>query len=135
MIVVDTNLIAHLLLGGPGLEAARATLLRDPDWAAPLLWRSEFRSILTQYVRRRHLSVKDAIAVQKKAEELLSRREHLPASEGVLRLARESDCSTYDCEFVALAQLLGVPLVTSDSEILAAFPRIAVTPSAFSAAS
>ena len=135
MIVVDTNQVAYLLLGGSGVKAARAAFLRDPEWAAPLLWRSEFRSVLTQYVRRRELSLEDAVTAQKKAEQLLAGREHLVKSEGVLRLAERSRCSAYDCEFVALAQQLRVPLVTSDRQILAAFPGVAVAAAAFAAGS
>lgn len=45
----------------------------------------------------------------------------------VLELVRDSDCSAYDCEFVALAKTLGTKLVTLDSQILGAFPDSAVT--------
>lgn len=37
MIVVDTNVVAYLLLAGPQTEKAEALLLHDPDWAAPVL--------------------------------------------------------------------------------------------------
>ena len=47
------------------------------------------------------------------------------ASEQVLQLATSSGCSAYDCEFVAAAQQLGVPLVTEDRAILTAFPGLA----------
>ena len=47
------------------------------------------------------------------------------ASEQVLQLATSSGCSAYDCEFVAAAQQLGVPLVTEDRAILTAFPDLA----------
>jgi len=43
----------------------------------------------------------------------------------VLRLVSRSDCSAYDCEFVAAAQALGVGLVTMDGKLLKAFPKIA----------
>jgi len=49
----------------------------------------------------------------------------------VLELAVRSRCTAYDCEFVALAKQLGVPLVTSDRQVLAAFPETAVSPDAF----
>jgi predicted nucleic acid-binding protein len=48
-----------------------------------------------------------------------------------LQLAAESGCSAYDCEFVALARDLEVPLVTADRQLLAAFPSTAVSPEAF----
>lgn len=46
-------------------------------------------------------------------------------SERVLELASASRLSAYDCEFVAVAQDAGVPLVTADRRIVAAFPETA----------
>lgn len=131
MIVVDTNALAYLLIGGTGMAAARSVYLRDPVWHSPLLWRSEFRSVLAAYFRQRTLTIDDAIAVQRKAEELLAGREHVVPSDRVLRLVASSTCSAYDCEFVALAEQLTVPLVTSDRAVLKDFPAIAVSPSRF----
>ena len=131
MIVADTNLIAYLLLGGKTTPLAREVFQRDPNWAAPILWRSEFRNILTGYVRRGELNVKTAIVVQRKAEQLLEGREHLVASNRVLQLVKGSACSAYDCEFVALAERLRVPLVTSDKRVLKDFPEVAIAPAAF----
>lgn len=131
MIVVDTNLLAYLLLGGTGMTAARSVYLRDPVWHSPLLWRSEFRSVLAGYLRQRSLTINDAIKVQRKAEDLLAGREHVVESEQVLRLVALSRCSAYDCEFVALAEHLRVPLVTSDQTVLKDFPTIAISPPRF----
>ena len=44
----------------------------------------------------------------------------------VLDLAAASSCSAYDCEFVALAQDLGVRLVTVDKQVLKEFPTVAI---------
>lgn len=131
MIVVDTNQIAYLLIGGERTELARQVLLRDPEWVAPLLWRSEFRSILAGYLRRNELPLPDALKLQAKAEQLLAGREHLVRSDRVLRLAASSGCSAYDSEFVAVARQLRVPLVTWDKEVLAAFPTVAMTPKGY----
>jgi predicted nucleic acid-binding protein len=131
MIVVDTNIIAHLFLAGPHSAVAEQLLLKDHDWAAPLLWRSEFRNVLAGTIRRGHLTVAAAGEIMRGAEALLQRNEYAVTSDHVLRLVAESDCSAYDCELVALAEDLAVPLVTADSRILAGFPTIAVAPTAF----
>jgi predicted nucleic acid-binding protein len=53
-------------------------------------------------------------------------REYTVVTDQVLRLAAESGCSAYDCEFVTVAQDLHVPLVTADRHLLRAFPATAV---------
>jgi predicted nucleic acid-binding protein len=125
MIVVDSNILAYLYLPGEFTEAAEALLESDPDWAAPVLWRSEFRNILAGYVRRDSLSFDQALAIQEEAESLLAGAEYEVDSRSVMLLVKDSDCSAYDCEFVALARLLGTALVTMDGKLLRAFPEIA----------
>lgn len=127
MIVVDTNVVAYLYLPTEFTAHAEALLERDPDWAAPVLWRSEFRSILAGYMRRKSLTFEDARALQREAESLLAGNEYETDSQRVLELVRDTDCSAYDCEFAALAMRLGVKLVTMDSKLLKAFPRHAVS--------
>ena len=131
MIVVDTNVIAYLLIPGQHTAAARAALARDPAWAAPLLWRSELRNVLALYLRKGELSLRLATTVQDTAEELLRGREHHVASHDVLALARTSGRSAYDCEFIVTARHLNVKLVTSDRSLLASFPEDAVALTAF----
>lgn len=126
MIVVDTNVVAYLYLPGEHTETAESLLERDDDWAAPLLWRSEFRNILAGYMRRKMLTFEAARDLQLEAESLLAGAEHEVDSRRVLELVRDSDCSAYDCEFVALAMALGVKLVTMDARLLKAFPEHAV---------
>lgn len=126
MIVVDTNVLAYLYLPGAHTSAAEALLQAQPDWAAPVLWRSEFRNILAGYLRRKSLSFEQAAAVQAEAEALLAGHEFEVDSRSVLALVRDSDCSAYDCEFIALAQRLGTTLVTMDKKLLTAFPGCAM---------
>lgn len=126
MIVVDTNVIAYLLIPGQHTAAARAALSRDPEWAAPLLWRSELRNVLSLYLRKGELLLRQAAALQDAAEELLLGREHHVSSHEVLALAKSSGRSAYDCEFIVTARHLNVKLVTSDRPLLGSFPNDAI---------
>lgn len=130
MIVVDTNVVAYLYLPGDLTARAEALLESDSDWVAPLLWRSEFRNILAGYMRRKTITFEIARELQSEAESLLAGAEHEVDSRLVLELVRDSDCSAYDCEFVALAMSLGTKLVTADKKLLKAFPAHAVALSA-----
>ncbi|MBM4084995.1 MAG: type II toxin-antitoxin system VapC family toxin [Planctomycetes bacterium] len=131
MIVVDTNTIGYLYLASARSAQAEQALVKDPDWVAPLLWRSEFRNVLAHYIRRKLLALDEAERIADEAMGLMRGREHEVASSDVLRLVAGSKCSAYDCEFVALAQHLGVRLVTVDKEILDQFPEVAVSLEAF----
>lgn len=131
MIVADTNLIAYLHIPGERTAAAEEVLRLDPEWHAPLLWRSEFRSVLSAYLRREELAVADALELARIAEGLLAGREHLVSAADVLGLAASSGRSAYDCEFAAVARALDAPLVTSDRAVLDAFPDVAVAPEGF----
>ncbi|MEO5660220.1 MAG: type II toxin-antitoxin system VapC family toxin [Polaromonas sp.] len=122
MIVVDSNILAYLYLPGDFTEQAEKLLAQDPDWVAPVLWRSEFRNILAGFMRRGVLTFDQAYAIQCEAEALLNAREYEMSSYAVLELVRQSDCSAYDCEFVALAVKLGVQLATMDKKVLRNFP-------------
>lgn len=131
MIVVDTNIIAYLLIAGDDTPFAERVFVFDPEWAAPLLWRSEMRNVLSLYLRRSEMTTADAKRVMQRAELLVAENEYSVDSGRILELANASGCTAYDCEFIALAERLGVPLVTSDKKLLAAFPDIALPMSAF----
>jgi predicted nucleic acid-binding protein len=127
VIVVDSNILAYLYLPGEFTAAAEALLEQEPEWAAPPLWRSEFRNILAGYVRRKTLSFEQACSLQAEAEALMTGFEFEVHSRDVLGLVRDSECSAYDCEFVALAERLDAKLVTMDKKVLKAFPTRAVS--------
>ncbi len=130
MIVVDSNVLAYLYLPGEYTSAAEALLEQEPDWASPILWRSEFRNILAGYMRRKAISFEQANSLQREAESLLEGFEFEVDSQVVLELVRDSDCSAYDCEFIALAIKLDTKLVTMDKRLLRAFPKRAIALSA-----
>jgi len=109
LIVVDTNVLAFLLLPGPRTELAELLRSQHRHWAAPPLWRSEFRNVLTKQLRQDQLQLPNAKALMRRAERILSAHEEAVASEHLLQLGSRSSCSSYDCEVVAAAQQLGVP--------------------------
>jgi predicted nucleic acid-binding protein len=120
--VVDSNILAYLYLPGDRTAAAEALLEQNPEWAAPVLWRSEFRNILAGYLRRKTITFGQACSLQSEAESLLAGAEFEVDSSSVLELVRDSDCSAYDCEFIALAIKLNTKLVTMDKKLLREFP-------------
>ena len=127
MIVVDTNVIGYLLLSSEQSILAERALQKDSEWAAPILWRSEFRNVLTLYVRKNILKLEQAQQIMNSALELLKGREYVVPSYEVLRLASASNCSAYDCEFIATANDLKVPLVTVDKQLLREFSSMAMS--------
>ena len=131
MIVVDTDIIASLLMPGPQAEHAKKAYAADPEWVAPMLWRSEFRNILNTAVRQHGLPQSQAKELMEVATELMWNGEYEPRPDRILELAGESGCSAYECEFVALAAELGVPLVTADRRLSQAFAPTAVHLSEF----
>ncbi len=76
-------------------------------------------------LRRGDASFDAVLRIASDAEEQMVGHEFDVPSDAVLRLVQKSSCSADDCEFVALAEDLGVPLVTSDREILKSFPDVA----------
>lgn len=131
MIVVDTNVIASLWVPNDMDEMAYKILEKDADWIAPLLWRSEFRNVLAIYLRADILEFSIALQAIEEAEQLMGSKEFEVNSTQVLSLVSDSSCSSYDCEFVALADDLDVKLLTFDKKILKEFPEIGVSPEDF----
>jgi predicted nucleic acid-binding protein len=131
VIVADTNLIAYLHLPGNKNALADAVLLRDPDWCVPPLWRSEFRNILFAYIRTQGMDPALAETHWHNALTHLAPGQTEPEAARVLEKSRTTRLTAYDAEYVALAEQLNLPLVTSDKDILKSFPRIALTPEEF----
>jgi predicted nucleic acid-binding protein len=131
VIVVDTNLIAYLLIDGGQTEPAERVLQKDEVWVSPLLWRSELCNALIKCVRSGLFGLNAAFRIMTEAESLMAGNEYAVVSGDVLSLAASSACSAYDAEFVVLARELGVPLITSDKQLLENFPETAVSPARF----
>lgn len=128
MIVVDTDVISYfwLRMTVDRPAAARAVRERDAVWAVPRLWRSEFRSVLRGYMTRDLMTLDEAKQYADRAEQDLKGSEYEVPAKTVLRLVDATGHSAYDCEYVALAEHLGVPLVTGDQRLVDRFDDTAV---------
>jgi len=131
MIVVDTNVIGYLFLSSERSILSERALKKDSEWAAPIIWRSELRNVLVLYMRKNIFRLDHAQGIMNGALELMRGQEYEVSSYEVLRLASESKCSAYDCEFIAAANNLKVPLITVDNQLLQEFPAVAVSLTTF----
>jgi predicted nucleic acid-binding protein len=127
MIVVDVNTIAYYWIPGELTDLAVRAYERDPDWVSTTLWRSEFRNILAGYLRRKQLSDIQVAKCLEGAESQMAGKEYILPSSLIMDKVKKSQCSAYDCEYIALADDLNVKLITSDKQILAEFPKHAIS--------
>src|SRR5690625_7700151 len=83
-------------------------------------------SDLALYLRKNILELSTVLQSMQEAEQLMKSNAYEVNSTQVLRLVHNSGCSSYDCEFVALADDLDVQLVSFDRQICREFSEIAV---------
>ena len=131
MIVVDTNIISHFWLPSDHSQLCDQVFEQDPEWIAPVLWISEFRNVVSLYLRKQLIDLSKALQISEKAQELMKDRQFHVHSSQVLEFVNKSNCSSYDCEFVSLANDMSVPLITLDKQVLNTFPEIATHPTNF----
>jgi predicted nucleic acid-binding protein len=72
MIAVDTNIIGYLFLSSEQSLSAERALKKDSEWAAPVLWRSELRNVVTFYVRKNIIRFDQAQLIMNSAMELVN---------------------------------------------------------------
>ncbi len=134
MIVVDTNVMTSLVVGGEDGADSAALLKQDAEWAGPGILVSELRNVLLGFVRRGELTTEQAQDMCDDASLVLGGRIIGVSGSQVIDTALECDLSAYDAEFVVVARTLGVPLATSDRAILAGAPDVATDPRTLSTA-
>ena len=123
MVVVDTNVLAYLLIEGDRTVQAQALYARDPDWRSESFLLVEFSNMLATYVRSGRLAEGAARALLANAERTLTGTVNLPHSRA-LEVATEFAVSAYDARFLAAAQGLGTRLVTEDTKLRHAAPAL-----------
>jgi predicted nucleic acid-binding protein len=100
---------------------------RDPAWRLPPLWRSEFLNVLVNSVRAGIIGEEQSLKAWEVAISLFGRNEEEPHGPEVLRTALRHRISAYDAQYVALAERLGVILVTGDRRLREACPDLAMS--------
>jgi predicted nucleic acid-binding protein len=100
MIVADASLLAHLLIPSPESALAEDVYRKDSEWSAPVLWRSELRSVLLKHMRHSGMKIELATAVVEKALLVIRDRETPPPTPAVLEAAILFNVSAYDAEYL-----------------------------------
>lgn len=125
MIVVDTNVIAYLLILGSKTELAQATYRKDNDWLVPSLWRHEFLNVVSTFVRHGGGTEADGRLIWQEGLSLLAQREESVDFQDALALSIRYDISAYDAQFVSLAGARQLQLITEDRNLWQKFPHVA----------
>jgi predicted nucleic acid-binding protein len=125
MIVADTNVVASLLIHSDLSTKAEALRAKDHDWHVPSLFVHEWLNVVTLNVMTAKFERDEGLRVFRRGLAMVKVASSLPDPLRVLNLHLSSGCSSYDCQFVDLAQQLRVALYTSDREVLRSFPDVA----------
>jgi len=127
MIVVDANILVGFMCMPAHQPLAGRARTRDACWVLPPLWKHEFLNAIALLVRHRHFTAADAAAIWIEGSAAFEPNEHAPDLAAALHLALVHGITTYDAQYVVLAEMLNVPLLTEDRELLRKFPRRAVS--------
>lgn len=120
MIVLDASAAIELLLALPKANQVQERIERA-DWqiAAPQLLVVEVLQVLRRRVASGITELKDAVEAQKLLRDLdVNYCEHELLSARIWQL--RDNLTAYDASYVALAELLGVHIVTTDAKLAAA---------------
>jgi len=127
MIPVDANILAYFFIESPFTELARQVFAEDQEWVVPALWRHEFISILLKIARQGSQSEADLLTIWENANALVKGNEKEVDMRQAFHLAIQQRVSSYDAQYIALAQTLGIPLVTEDRKLRQAAPNLTVS--------
>lgn len=119
MLVVDSSAVLEALAARDAATGLVEHLAEDGDLHAPHLIDTEVLHALRRMVRGRQMSAERAHDARTDFTDLsLVRYPHEPLNDRVWEL--RENLTAYDATFVALAEALGVPLVTCDARLATA---------------
>ncbi len=124
MLLVDTNVVAYLLIDGDHTEAAQLLRARDPDWRSEAFLLVEFTNVLASSIATKRMTLSLAGDFLAKAAALFDGKLGRIPHASVLTIAARHRVSAYDARFLALADQLGSRLVTEDGRLRAAAPAL-----------
>jgi predicted nucleic acid-binding protein len=121
VVLIDTNVLAYLLLEGDRTALAQELYERDSDWRSEAFLMVEFSNVLATSIRSRAITREQGVKLLAGAEALvpvLTSVQH----ERVLEAAIQFGTSAYDARFIALAMQMKMKLVTEDARLRSAVP-------------
>jgi predicted nucleic acid-binding protein len=117
MIVVDANILVYRIVAGEMTGGALQLQEKDPDWRTSPLWEYEFGNALALMILQKHLTTKLASELFQTAKEYFTPGEMRADPDSAMQLTTEKKISYYDAQYLALARMLDVPLVTEDKAL------------------
>jgi predicted nucleic acid-binding protein len=126
VVLVDTNILAYLLIEGDRTALAQALYERDPDWRSEAFIMVEFSNIVATYVRTQAMTHKQGLGLLTEAQVLMPTLTTLQHSQG-FETAAEFRISAYDARFIAVAKQMRVKLVTEDAKLRTAVPAWSIS--------
>ena len=125
MLLVDTNVVAYLLIHGDHTEAAQELRRRDSDWRSEALLLVEFTNVLASSIASRQDERPPRAGLPwQRPSTLLDGKLISIAHASALSMAVSYRVTAYDARFLALAQQLDRRLVTEDAKLRAAAPKL-----------
>lgn len=124
MLIVDTNVVAYLLIEGHYTAAARSLHRRDDDGRSEAFIMVEFTNVLTASIAARRMNLVLAHQFLADATSILHGKLTSLPHDSVLSLAVQYRVTAYDARFLSLTNQLGRRLVTEHVKLRAAAPEL-----------
>jgi predicted nucleic acid-binding protein len=124
MLLVDTNVVAYLLIEGDRTEVAHRLRARDSDWRSEAFLLVEFTNMLASSIATKRMTLPLATDFLARATALFEGKLGRVPHALVLATATRHRVSAYDARFLALADQLGARLVTEDARLRRTAPAL-----------
>jgi predicted nucleic acid-binding protein len=122
VVLVDTNILAYLLIEGDRTAAAQELYARDPDWRSEGFILVELSNVIATQMRAKALSREQAARLLEHAQALIPDPSHVPHAKA-LEVACHFGISAYDARFIAMAMQVKLKLITEDAKLRSAVPE------------